>query len=101
MPASLDPDILAQLQPHAFLLSQSMQTRSLRHRPWTVAEQRRIDRAREKEVVQSLWTKAHQLGLTTFPVPPFLVSIFLRALWSVVWALAQEVLADLNKKNAN
>ena len=91
MPPGIDPVILSQLQPHAYALGQVFQDRNRRN-GFTVSEQRRLQRQRERELTNSLWAKAHQLGLTTFPVPPILVSLFCRALWAVVWYLAQEIL---------
>lgn len=65
---------------------------------------RRLDRkqqkAREAAVIQQLWTEAYRQGLTKFAVPPILVSLFLRALWNVVWFYAQKILSEYEGKKA-
>lgn len=82
MPDNLDPVILSKLQPHAQQLAMAL----------CKSTERRTRKQLERTLTRSLWDKAYREGLTTFAAPPILVSLFCRALWSVVWYLAQQVL---------
>ena len=55
---------------------------------------RKQQKAREAAVVQQLWAEAHRQGLTSFAVPPILVSLLCRALWAVIMHYAEKILSE-------
>lgn len=88
----MDQKILQALAPkaqqmlsHAALMAASPQSRRI---------SRKEQKAREDAIVQQLWAEAHRQGLTSFAVPPILVSLFCRALWQVVLYYLQKVLSE-------
>jgi len=58
-------------------------------RPAITPKQRREAR---RTMVNTLWAEAYRQGLTSFAVPPFLVSLLCRALWAVIMQLVAEYL---------
>lgn len=105
MPDNLDYVMLAKLQPRAQEMVRGNPyygSRTFRDalRRCTPAMQRRYRREQEQKAINDLWTEAYRQGLTRCPIPPLFVSIFCRVLWSVVWHLAQQVIAEWNKPSA-
>lgn len=91
MASSLDPRMLSMLQPKA----QQMRERAALSYAGrqSVRLNRKQQKAREAAVIQQLWTEAHQQGLTSFAVPPILVSLLCRALWAVIMHFAEQILS--------
>lgn len=88
----LDPHALQLLQPRAQQMrQQAMQAFQARR---STRLDRKERKAREAAVQRQLWSEAYQQGLTSFAVPPLLVSLFCRALWAVILYYAEQILSE-------